>query len=252
VDWQIHHFDIVSSTNDVIADLAEKDAPNLTVAVAEHQTRGRGRSGAAWAAPRGTALLFSVLFRLPAQGSAPGCAPVRVGLAVAESIAEDAMLKWPNDVVLKGYGKVAGILCEGSFGQQRGYIVAGIGVNVTQTQDMFEDELSTRACSILSATGRRLERADLLNTIMSKLSPVAGRITEPLTDDELASIGERDILKGCDVICERIGSEAVVGRARGLAPDGALLIEQHGSVRRVYNGTVRFGSGTYPGSAAEH
>jgi BirA family transcriptional regulator, biotin operon repressor / biotin---[acetyl-CoA-carboxylase] ligase len=249
VDWQVHHFDIVSSTNDVIAELADKDAPNLTVVVAEHQTRGRGRAGAGWVAPRGTALLFSVLFRLPAQGSAPGCAPVRVGLAVAESISGDAMLKWPNDVVLEGHGKVAGILCEGSFGQQRGYIVAGIGINVSQTAGMFDDELTASACSILSATGRRVERADLLNTIMTRLSVIADRITDPLSQDELAQIGERDVLKGRDVVCERPGAEAVAGRARGLAPDGALLIEQHGSVRPVYNGTIRLAeSHAYPGT----
>ncbi|HEX6559853.1 MAG TPA: biotin--[acetyl-CoA-carboxylase] ligase, partial [Longimicrobiales bacterium] len=132
---EVRFFECVGSTNDVVAQLAAAGAPQLSLAVAEEQTRGRGRGGAAWQAERGKALLFSVLFRAAQPGGSPGCAPVRVGLAVAEAISamcgDDALVKWPNDVVFPGKGKVAGVLCEGAFAAEgQAHIIAGVGINV--------------------------------------------------------------------------------------------------------------------------
>src|SRR5207248_8330419 len=79
------------------------DDPEGAVAVAEHQTAGRGRLGRRWEAPPGAALTFSVVLRPP-----PG-APIQqlslvAGLAVAETVEDvlqlSAQIKWPNDVMI--------------------------------------------------------------------------------------------------------------------------------------------------------
>jgi BirA family biotin operon repressor/biotin-[acetyl-CoA-carboxylase] ligase len=103
------------------------------VAVADHQTAGRGRLGRTWEAPPGSSLLLSVLLRpvgLPldrrhlltaavALAGVAGCSAASGGSVVPG-------LKWPNDLVLPDDTKVAGVLAEA----ERDAVVVGIGINV--------------------------------------------------------------------------------------------------------------------------
>ena len=60
---QIVHYETTDSTNAVAKTLAQQGAEEGTLVVAEEQTAGRGRLGRRWVAPRGTSLLFSLIFR---------------------------------------------------------------------------------------------------------------------------------------------------------------------------------------------
>src|SRR5258705_1405580 len=53
----------VTSTNDLLRELAAQGAPEGSVIIAEEQTAGRGRLGRTWIAPPGTSLTFTTLFR---------------------------------------------------------------------------------------------------------------------------------------------------------------------------------------------
>jgi BirA family biotin operon repressor/biotin-[acetyl-CoA-carboxylase] ligase len=109
--------------------LAPEDAAHGTVAVAEHQTEGRGRLGRVWQDEPGASLLISVVLR-PRRPVAewPTLTPV-AGEAAADAVEAVAgvrpSIKPPNDLLLAG-GKLAGILAEAEPGR----IVLGIGVNV--------------------------------------------------------------------------------------------------------------------------
>lgn len=243
----VHLFESVGSTNDVLAQLAAEGAPHFTVVLAEEQTRGRGRGGSRWQAKRGSSLLFSILFRIASKSGAPGTAPIRIGIAVAEAI-QDAKLKWPNDVVIPPCGKVAGILCEGTFGS---HVIAGIGINVSQAAHDFPPELRAQACSVAGAQGRTIERAGLLTELMRRLAAIAPDLGEPLTPPELTRLAALDVLRGQHVVSEGTEAEKAEGIARGIAEDGALLIEQANGVRRLYTGTVRLAmERAYPGSVS--
>jgi biotin-[acetyl-CoA-carboxylase] ligase BirA-like protein len=137
--------------------LAPADAPHGTVAVAEHQTEGRGRLGRAWVDEPGRSLLFSVVLR-PAR-------PVQdwptltgiLGEAAADAIeavtALRPAIKPPNDLLLDGR-KLAGILAEA----QDGRIVLGIGVNVAAAP--YEGS---------AALGAETDRAVLLAELLVRL-----------------------------------------------------------------------------------
>jgi BirA family biotin operon repressor/biotin-[acetyl-CoA-carboxylase] ligase len=255
--WQageVQLFATVASTNDVAAQRAAGDAPDFSIVLAEEQTLGRGRGGSTWLARAGSSLLFSVLFRVQRRGTTPGGAPVRVGLAVAEAISAiagvAAGVKWPNDVVLPGHGKVAGILCEAAVGHGRGgYVVAGIGINVSQLADEFTGDLRGRACSIQSATGRAIDRAELMTAVLDQLRALTGRIIDPLAPEELNRLARRDVLRDREVVCDYGSGQTTAGTARGVGADGALMIEQDGRLSRVYTGTVRLAeTHAYPGT----
>jgi BirA family biotin operon repressor/biotin-[acetyl-CoA-carboxylase] ligase len=108
-------FEQTASTNDVAAQLAAAGAREGLVVFAESQTKGRGRHGRAWAAPRGKGLWFSVLLRPALSPDAFPRITVAASVAVARAIrriaALDPRIKWPNDIILRRK-KVAGILTE--------------------------------------------------------------------------------------------------------------------------------------------
>jgi len=137
--------------------LAPEDAAHGTVAVAEHQTEGRGRLGRVWQDEPGASLLFSVVLR-PRRPVAewPTLTPV-AGEAAADAVEAVAgvrpSIKPPNDLLLDG-GKLAGILAEAEPGR----IVLGIGVNVGSAP------YPGSAC-----LGPEVDRAELLTELLLRL-----------------------------------------------------------------------------------
>jgi BirA family transcriptional regulator, biotin operon repressor / biotin---[acetyl-CoA-carboxylase] ligase len=94
------------------------------VALAEHQTEGRGRLGRVWIDEPGAGLAFSIVLHPPPPVARWPELTLVAARAVAAAIGEEATIKDPNDVLVGGL-KVAGILAEASD-----RVVVGIGVNV--------------------------------------------------------------------------------------------------------------------------
>ena len=59
----------VSSTNDVVATLADRGEPEGSVVIADAQSAGRGRHGRIWASPPGAGLYMSILMRPAAHAA---------------------------------------------------------------------------------------------------------------------------------------------------------------------------------------
>jgi len=104
--------------------LLAEGAPHGAVALAEHQTEGRGRLGRVWVDEPGAGLAFSVVLDPPPPVARWPELTLVAARAVAAAIGEGATIKDPNDVLVQGL-KVAGILAEASD-----RVVLGIGVNV--------------------------------------------------------------------------------------------------------------------------
>lgn len=218
-----------ASTQDVLDD---PGLPEGAVAVTEHQTAGRGRSGRRWEDEPGAALLVSVLLRPPSPADAPQLSLVSA-LAVAgtveAAIAGAAQVKWPNDVLVGGR-KVAGILLE-----SRGAgVVCGIGLNVNQAEAALPVEARLPVASLRTLTGRTHDRAVLLVALLDALE---WRYDVWLRDGLGPLVPEleaRNALRGRRV---RVGGEA--GTAGRIAPDGRLTVERaDGTAVLVASGEV--------------
>jgi BirA family biotin operon repressor/biotin-[acetyl-CoA-carboxylase] ligase len=96
-------------------------AAHGAVALAEHQTEGRGRLGRTWT---DSALMFSVALYPPQPVARWPELTLVAARAVADAIGQGATIKHPNDVLVGGR-KAAGILAEA--GER---VVLGIGINV--------------------------------------------------------------------------------------------------------------------------
>jgi BirA family biotin operon repressor/biotin-[acetyl-CoA-carboxylase] ligase len=175
------HLRETDSTNERARELAEAGAPHGTLVTAEVQSAGRGRQGRRWEAPAGTALLCSLLVR-----RFDDLLSLRAGLAVADVAGAEALVKWPNDVLVAGR-KVAGVLVEGR--PQDGWAVVGIGVNVAVDVASLAPEVSARAGSL----GR--PRSALEPTLVELLGGL-GRWLDAPGDEALAALRARDALLG--------------------------------------------------------
>ena len=219
----------LGSTLNAIHDLAAQGAPAGTVVIAEEQTAGRGRDGRTWHSPAGGVWLGMLL--RPARAEL-GVISVRVGLAVADAV--DALLgrvetrlKWPNDVLL-GERKLAGILCEGRWhGESLQWLAVGVGVNV---RNVIPAAVARRAVA-LEEWLPAIRRLDVLDRLVPAIAGLASG--EPgLSERECAAFAARDWLQG-----RQLRSPAV-GRARGLRPDGALLVDLGAATIAVREGHV--------------
>ena len=100
------------------------DAVHGAVALAEHQTEGRGRLGRTWV---DSALMLSIALYPPPPVAAWPELTLVAARVVADAIGPQATIKHPNDVLVDGR-KVAGILAEAGD-----RVVVGIGINVGGT-----------------------------------------------------------------------------------------------------------------------
>ncbi|UCC78111.1 MAG: biotin--[acetyl-CoA-carboxylase] ligase, partial [Anaerolineales bacterium] len=162
---QVVYCPTIDSTNSVAKTLAQQGAPEGTLVIADEQTAGRGRLGRRWLAPRGTCLLFSLVFRPGLKVDRAQSLNMICGLGIRQAIHEltalPAQLKWPNDIMLHGR-KTGGILTEmSSSGERLDYVVVGIGLNVNVDISALPAEF--RATSIAHELGRTIPRLPLLN-----------------------------------------------------------------------------------------
>ncbi len=219
----LHLLSETTSTNDEAKLAARAGASHGATWVAEVQRAGRGRQGRVWIGAAGEALLFSVLFRLASASPArlPPLALV-AGLAARDAIARalpgtEVMLKWPNDVVVRGR-KIAGVLVEASLsGGRADSVVIGIGINVHTR--IFSDELSEVATSLALLGAGAPDRAALLADVLYELD----REIAPAAAGGLGLVHARlsavDALRG-----KRVRGELGDGTAEGIDVEGRLVV----------------------------
>lgn len=216
------HLRSVGSTNTLAHDLAARGAPHGTLVSADAQTAGHGRQGRVWSTAPGTALLCSWVIRDP-----PRLLSFAAGVAVAELCGEQALLKWPNDVLIDGR-KVAGILVEGR--PQERWAVLGIGVNVAVELEQLPEELRGRAGTLGLGTAAIAPMRGRLGGLLERWLPMPDR-------GLLEAVRARDALRGHTVTWDR-GS----GTAAGIDDSGRLLVTLvDDSVQALEAGEVHLG-----------
>jgi BirA family biotin operon repressor/biotin-[acetyl-CoA-carboxylase] ligase len=209
--------------------LLEASMPEGALAVADHQSAGRGHLGRTWEAPPGTALLCSVLLKPPPERN-PSELSLVAGVAVADALERKTglavQIKWPNDVMLRRT-KVAGCLAE----LKDGAVVLGVGVNVNQTRE----QLPERAGSLRTLTGREYEREDLLGALLDDLGTRYTDWLEGGLDAVYEGLGARDFLRG-----RRVSVNGTTGTAVKIDREGRLEIAVGHNVQAVESGEVLY------------
>lgn len=234
--------DSVTSTNDILKQLARQGAPHGTALVAGHQSTGHGRRGRSFTSPQGMGVYLSMLLR-------PACPPgelMHLTCATAEAMCDAVEaaaafrpgIKWTNDLVF-GKRKLGGILTELLFspaGNMEGCVI-GIGINCAQQPEDFPQELRDIAGSLAMVAGKPVSQARLAAAMLEALHEM---------DDSLLS-GKTEMLAAYRRDCVTLGQEVSLVRgdevrhatALDIDPDGALLVRlPDGSLEAVNSGEV--------------
>jgi BirA family biotin operon repressor/biotin-[acetyl-CoA-carboxylase] ligase len=213
------HLRLTDSTNERARELAEAGAPSGTVVTAAEQSAGRGRRGRTWAAPPGTALLYTALLR--PLGLEHVLLPLAVPVAICEAIESLApvacAIKWPNDVWI-AERKVAGVLIEA---RQPEWAAIGIGVNVAIADVDQPAGLRWPATSVGHGVAVE-ELRDAVSTALGDWVAAPGGAV-------LGAFRARDALRGREVSWEGAGIAAGSGRAAGVDERGNLVVERPSS-----------------------
>ena len=243
-DWvakEVLYIDTIDSTNTKAQELAEKGYPSGTLVVADKQESGKGRRGRSWVSPSGTGIFMTLMIKPDINPNNASMLTLVAALAVAKAITsvtgEEAMIKWPNDIVVNGK-KVCGILTE--MNAQFDYInhiVVGIGINVHN--ESFPEEISQMASSLMiEAGGKRFHRAQIIAETMSYFEQYYDTFLK--TQDLSALVREYDKLlvnrnKSVRVLDPK---EPFDGKAMGITPKGELIVDTWESRKLVSSGEV--------------
>lgn len=214
--WAVRAVPETGSTNaDLLAE-GVAGAPDRTVLRADHQTAGRGRLDRTWEAPPGANLLVSFLFR--AVPDDPHVLTQAVAMAardVARDHGVDAVMKWPNDLLV-GSAKIAGVLAQagpaGSDGRPS-FVVVGIGVNIGAAPDGAASMANSGCPALPSPHGFLLSMLPVLEGLLA-LDPDA---MHAAYRGGLATLGTR-------VRAEMPGGGEITGRAVDVEGDGRLVV----------------------------
>ena len=239
---RIYCFPTIGSTNDHLRSLAKSGAPEGTAVIADHQTGGHGRRGRSFHSPQGSGIYLSFLLR-------PHCPPeqlMHLTCAAAVSMCDAVEagagfrpgIKWTNDLV-SDTRKLGGILTELGFSPDGtvDWVIVGIGINCTQAQEDFPDEIREMAGSLAMITGVSPDRPALAAAMLESLHQMTRNL---LTHrEETLAVYRRDcITLNKDVVLLR-GDQRSYGHAVDIDESGALLVRfGDGSLQPVNSGEV--------------
>ncbi len=140
-DWNIHLYDRVTSTNQVLWQLFDSQhgqyhasaVAQPKAAIARQQMYGKGQWSRQWlSSPGGLYLSAGLTLHIPVQMTA--ILTLSTAWGIADALARASVpigLKWPNDLVIDGR-KLGGILIETRLrGDRISRVVIGVGINWT-------------------------------------------------------------------------------------------------------------------------
>lgn len=232
LEQKIHHFYQIDSTMHAARELARGGADEGTVVITESQTHGRGRLNREWLSPTG-GIYFTLVLRPMISPTYATRMNLMASVAVATTIRKllglNAVLKWPNDVLIEGK-KVCGILAEIDAEMDVvNFVSLGIGVNANTSIPQFENT----ATSLKQALGRDVSRKQFLTALLKEIERWQTLLMET---DLLEEWRRLSVTLGKDVRILTPG-EVIMGRAIDIDNTGALIIrERDGSLRKTVAG----------------
>jgi BirA family transcriptional regulator, biotin operon repressor / biotin---[acetyl-CoA-carboxylase] ligase len=238
-------FDTVDSTNAEARRRLTTTAGPIWI-LAHAQTAGIGRRGRTWSTEAGNfaaTLLQPLTMPLghAALQSFTAALALRDAFIAVGGKPDDFMLKWPNDVLLKG-GKVAGILLE-TAGAGPSHLCIGTGVNLAHAP-------SVRALEPTAVPPKSLAGdAGLTVAAETFLEALAIAYDARLTQFQQGGFDaiRRDWLahavKLGEIITARTVSEEIQGRFETVDETGALVLHTPKGPRQITAAEIFFGEG---------
>jgi BirA family biotin operon repressor/biotin-[acetyl-CoA-carboxylase] ligase len=220
--------DEVGSTQDVAGEQL-RTGSSVSVIIAHHQSKGRGRLGREWISEKDDSVTMSLLFHDYADHPRPYLVGMAVAVAAAGAI--HAVLRWPNDLNL-GDRKAGGILTE-LMPDAQGRLIPVVGLGLNLNQKSFPEAIRDLATSVHLYHGGAYRPEAIAKNIVERLAllpePTDWHTLEPIWKLFDHTPGKRyKLTSGEEAIALGIGSEAqllcsVGGETRSVLAAEAML-----------------------------
>ena len=174
-----------NSTNTLLKELIAKgQEPDFIYA--GYQTAGRGQTGNSWESEKGKNLICSIL--LPPNKNLYFL-NIAVSVAILRLFDEPLTIKWPNDIYWKDK-KLAGILLENAIiGNEVKYTIAGIGLNVNQTEFVSD---APNPVSLKQISGKEYAIDPLMQDLLEAVHTVLNEPEEAVWSEYKAHLYRRE------------------------------------------------------------
>ncbi len=231
----------IDSTNSEIARRAEQGVASGLCLAAEMQSAGRGRRGRSWQSGLATSLTFSLLWRSELGAAALGGLSLSVGLAVVRALRglgmEEAMVKWPNDIVAGGK-KLGGILIE-TRGDMLGpsAAVIGIGLNVNLGPELLA-AIDQPATDVHSHCPSPPSRNQLLAAVLTELAAILDSFGTKGFGAHREEWCACHALHGQVVTVLPAQGEPYAAKVVDVGVDGVLLVEAAGKCQELRSAEI--------------
>ena len=201
--------------------------------IADTQSEGRGRQGRSWESSSGGLYMTALL----EAGHHSNLMPLVAGVAVAETIrygfGVEAMLKWPNDILIGGR-KVGGVLVDADWsGDARGVLLLGVGVNLNNAIPASLNE----ATSLSEEAGEEIDLDAFLDSLLERLNDLLTTLEED-PGKVLAQWEGLSETLGKMIVIKNSSGDVFEGVAQSIDSDGAIVLDCGGRSIRVLSGTV--------------
>ena len=222
------------STNDMAMELVRLgNAHEGSIVICEHQTKGKGQRGNSWEGEKGKNLTFSLVLGPDFLDlSQQFFLNMMVSNAIRKLLQEylpDLKVKWPNDLLVPGEGKIGGILIENLVGSEGWeFAVVGVGLNINQLEFFIPT-----ATSLAKLTGSHFDLQEIFRLLIPLLEQgylalKKGKSTEIKTEyiRHLYLFEERSVF--------RASGNDFFGRIVGIDDTGCLQIREDSGLSRNF------------------
>lgn len=272
--FDLHEYNEVSSTNDLIKAAIAEGAPEGYCVCAKKQTGGYGRRGNKWASEPG-GLYYSLLLR-PDFNKIDEAATLSLAVSLAvrrtlacflpAQLAECVKIKWPNDVVFDGcsaaleydnsrgdqgtkpgnakFNKICGISLE----RINNAVCIGIGINIDLPDTGIGDEFlvsKNTPCylnDLLESAGvEKVAIEDVRQALMREISDVYGLWGRLGFEHLRPEYIQYSALRDLDIRVDDAGREnPICGRVVDIDNKGRLIIktERSNQLCEISSGTI--------------
>ena len=199
---------------------------------AHEQTAARGQRGKKWTSSKQENIALSIIIE-PASLAVSQQFQFSAAIAVAvfdffkKYAGDNASIKWPNDLYWKDR-KAGGILIENILRIQNGgnewqWAVAGIGININQSQ--FSPDLPN-AVSLKQITGKSFDPVELAKELCGNISNYYQELLIKGFENIL-NIYNSNLYKKDKKVKLKKGNRVFEAIIKGISPGGKLIV-QHG------------------------
>ena len=211
------------STNTLLKELIAKGEEPAYI-YAGYQTAGRGQTGNGWESEKDKNLICSIL--LPPNKNLYFL-NIAVSVAVIRLIGEQFTIKWPNDIYWKDK-KLAGILLENAIiGNEVKYAIAGIGLNVNQTEFVSD---APNPVSLKQIYGTDFDIEKLMQDLLDAVHTVLKEPEETIWSEYKAHLYRRE---GYWPFEDKNG--IFKARIENVLPTGEIVLRDQEGKKRIYH-----------------